>query len=426
MRSFHYSLCPFVQHLCLFYITSSVYVIYRVVGSVGLILCLTVPSLIFTVLLTRNKQLLWGAWCLILLLFNVDPVTSTLEQFMSPIPEGDYKVSVMVAWIILRSLSYSLETCDADPDNNLPLTRQLLTLFAYCLYLPFLFTGPYMPYVDFMTGLNAAYRPWTLRRVMQLMLQLLRFSIWATLASFLLYHFYAHALHWSPQLVVRLNSWSMAGFVYFLLMFFLIKYVVLYGFPGAIASIEGYKAPPPPKCVLILCRFSQLWRDFDFGLYMFMKQHIYLPWVTNAGRGYVSKLQATALVFTFVYVWHGVTPQVMLWSGINFLGVLVEKSADAIAAKTWYKSWENRRLSPRMRRRFYGLLSMLLLVPSVTSLTIFLTSLENSSNVGYRIFVEGFPQVTFTMMFFMYCIAQISFEVHNWKVRRGDKAMKLK
>ena len=392
----------------------------------GLILCITVPSLMLTVLLTRNKQLLWVAWCFILLLFNVEPVTSTLEQFMNAIPEGDYKVSVMVAWIILRSISYSLETCDADPDNNLPISRQILTLFAYCLYLPFLFTGPYMPYVDFMTGLNAPYRPWSVGRVMETLLQFVRFSIWVIIANFLLYHFYAHAMHWSPQLVVRLNSWALAGFLYYLIVFFVIKYVVLYGMPGLFASIEGYEAPPPPKCVLIICRFSELWRKFDYGLYMFMTRHIYLPWVASSGRGYISKLQGTALVFTFVYVWHGVTPQVMLWSGINFLGILAEKSADDIAARPWYIRWEQSYLSSRMKRRYHALLSMCLLVPSVTALAIFLSSLDNASTIGYRVFVEGFPQVTVSVMFFMYCIAQISFEVHNWKVRRGDKAMKVK
>ena len=345
---------------------------------------------------------------------------------MSSIQEGDYKVSVMVAWIILRSLSYSLETCDADPDNDLPFSRQILTLFAYCLYLPFLFTGPYMPYVDFMTGLNSPYRPWNVSRIMQTLIQLIRFSIWAIIANFLLYHFYAHAMHWSPQLVVRLNSWAMAGFLYYLIVFFVIKYVVLYGLPGAIAGIEGYNAPPPPRCVLIICRFSELWRKFDYGLYMFMTRHIYLPWVSSAGRSFVTKMQATALVFTFVYVWHGVTPQVMLWSGINFLGILVEKAGDAIGTRPGYQHWEQTYLSPAMRRRYYGLLSMCLLVPSVTALAIFLSSQDNAKTIGYRVFIEGFPQVTLSLLFFMYCLAQISFEVHNWKVRRGDKAMKIK
>ncbi|KAF2360936.1 Membrane bound O-acyl transferase MBOAT [Trinorchestia longiramus] len=414
------------RHLCALYITGSVCVIYMAVGSIGLILCVAVPSLVFTVLLTRNKQLLWVTWCLILLFFNVSPVTYKLEQFMASVPEGDYKVSVMVAWIIVRSLSYALETCDADPDNNLPISRQLLTLFAYCFYLPFLFTGPYMPYVDFMTGLNAPYIPWNLKRVGQYALQVLRFSFWMCLANFLLHHFYAHALHWSPQMVTRMDSWSMAGFLYYLICFFIIKYVVLYGIPGGIASIEGYKAPPPPKCVIFIWRFSQLWRDFDHGLYLFMTRHIYLPWVSASSRGFMSKLQGTALVFTFVYVWHGVNPQVMMWSGINFCGVMMEKCGDAIASNPSYQAWQERTLSPAMRRRFHACCCMLVLMPSVTALAIFLTSLDNASTIGGRVFLSGFPVVTLTLTFFMYCLAQSSFEMHNWKAWRGDKSVKIK
>ena len=414
------------QHLCLFYIAYSTCVIYKVVGSVGLILCLTVPSLIFTVLLTRNKQMLWIAWCVILLAFNIEPIPSFIVQLMSSVAEGDYKVSVMIAWIILRSLSYSLETCDADPNNDLAVSKQLFTLFAYCLYLPFLFTGPYMPYVDFMTGLNAVYQPWTLNRAIATLLQLFRFGVWLTVANMLLHFFYGHALHWSPQIVVRLDSWALAGFIYFLIIFFIIKYVVLYGIPGQLAIIEGYSPPPPPKCVLILCRFSHVWRHFDAGLYMFMTRHIYWSWLKNTARRFVHKVQGIALVFTFVYVWHGVTPQVMAWSGINFLGVMCEKSADTLSTKPFYKRFEEKVFSRRMKRRFYAVLSALLLVPSAASLSIFLTSIENAFSVISRIFIEGFPNVALTFLFFCYCTAQISFEVYNWKLRKGDKSLKVK
>lgn len=69
-------------------------------------------------------------------------------------PEWEYKISVMVAWIILRSLSFSLEVCDTDPDSSTPHSSLLITLLGYCLYLPFLCTGPYMPYTDFRAGVS--------------------------------------------------------------------------------------------------------------------------------------------------------------------------------------------------------------------------------------------------------------------------------
>ena len=412
--------------LCPYYIACSCLTIFLTVGPVGLILCLTVPSIMFTIHLTRNRQLVWVAWWLILLLFNAEPVTNSLQQLMSTVQEGDYKVSVMVAWIILRSLSFCLETCDSDPDNKVPVVSQILTLFSYCLYLPLIFIGPYMPYPDFIKGLNAPYIPWTKTRIFKLMLQFARFFWWYSVANFLTYHFYGHAFHWSPNIVLRMNSWTLAGFIYYLIIFFIIKYVVLYGFPGVLASIEGYEAPHPPKCVLILCRFSQLWRNFDAGLYNFMTRYIYKPWISYAGTHLIAKLQGIALVFTFVYVWHGVTPQVLTWAAINCLGVVMEKSADTIALTSFYQKVETKLMSIRMQRRWHGLLSMVLLVPSVASLSIFLTSVENARTVGHAIFIKGFPYTTASMMFFMYCIAQIGFEMKNFKLRREQKSYKTK
>ena len=81
-------------------------------------------------------------------------LTHLQEAWVEDTHEGDYKVSVMVAWIILRSLSFSLEICDIDPHAHLPPAPLLITLLGYCLYLPFLCTGPYMPYTDFRAGVG--------------------------------------------------------------------------------------------------------------------------------------------------------------------------------------------------------------------------------------------------------------------------------
>lgn len=79
-------------------------------------------------------------------------MVSLQESWLEEIQEGEYKVSVMVAWIILRSLSFSLEICDTDPDGQLQPIPLLTMLLGYCLYLPFLCTGPYMPFTDFHAG----------------------------------------------------------------------------------------------------------------------------------------------------------------------------------------------------------------------------------------------------------------------------------
>ncbi|XP_037779665.1 uncharacterized protein LOC119576168 [Penaeus monodon] len=131
----------------------------------------------------------------------------------------------MVAWIILRSLSFCLEVCDTDPEGVLSPLPLLTTLLGYCLYLPFVCTGPYMPFTDFQAGLLLPYREWTLKRVLGMVLQIIRFLWWMGFTQALLFHFYAHSLHFTPELVRKMTSWSMAGFVYFLTAFLQLKYV---------------------------------------------------------------------------------------------------------------------------------------------------------------------------------------------------------
>lgn len=406
--------CP--QYLCGFYIGFSLCIMLALIGRVGTVLCLSVPAIMFVVLLTRLKLLVWLTWCLILILINTQYFNTTLVAWVEDAPEWEYKISVMVAWIILRSLSFSLEVCDADPDGSAPHASLLITLLGYCLYLPFLCTGPYMPYTDFRAGLSEPYRGWTIRKLGWTVLQVLRFLLWMGLANFLLFHFYAHSLHYMPELVKRMNSWSMAGFVYFLAAFMLLKYVVLYGLPSVLARLEGYEPPSHPRCTLMTYRMSDVWREFDHGLYRFMLKHIYIPWVGTDTSLY-RQLQGTALVFTFVYVWHGVSAPIFWWSAINFFGVVVEKAGDSIARTPHFKAWEVRWLPGAWQRRFHGLLAVGLYVPSLASLTIFLSSLENAQTVTDRIFFSGFPQCTATMFFFMFCLGQCSMELQNWKMQ---------
>lgn len=78
-------------------------------------------------------------------------------------------------------------------------------------------------------------------------------------------------LSWSIlDLVGRLDIWSAAGLGYTLGQFFMLKYIVLYGVPSSLANLDEIEAPPAPKCVGRIHLYSDMWRDFDRGLYNFM------------------------------------------------------------------------------------------------------------------------------------------------------------
>ena len=67
-----------------------------------------------------------------------------------------------------------------------------------------------------------------------------------------------------------MDVWSAGGLGYCLGQFFMIKYVVMYGLPSRLAALDRVEAPPPPKCIGRIHLYSQMWRDFDRGLYNFM------------------------------------------------------------------------------------------------------------------------------------------------------------
>ena len=73
---------------------------------------------------------------------------------MKDVNEGEYKASVIVAWIILRSMAFCLDTCEEDPMLNYYDFKLWIQFLAYCLYLPLVVMGPFMPYQDFTQGVS--------------------------------------------------------------------------------------------------------------------------------------------------------------------------------------------------------------------------------------------------------------------------------
>jgi len=45
---------------------------------------------------------------------------------------------------------------------------------------------------------------------------------------------------------------------------------MFYGFPILVAQIDGVDAPIPPKCVTLVYLYSDMWRSFDVGLYIYI------------------------------------------------------------------------------------------------------------------------------------------------------------
>ena len=49
----------------------------------------------------------------------------------------------------------------------------------------------------------------------------------------------------------------------------------MYGWSCFLAKLDGVAAPPHPKCIGRIHLYSDMWRHFDNGLYLFMQKYIY-------------------------------------------------------------------------------------------------------------------------------------------------------
>ena len=52
------------------------------------------------------------------------------------------------------------------------------------------------------------------------------------------------------------------------------------------------------------------------------------------------RLLASAVTFTFVYIWHGTQSHVLIWSLFNFIGITLEATAKGIGKHPKYTKYE--------------------------------------------------------------------------------------
>nr|SVE74200.1 EOG090X06SF [Daphnia barbata] len=313
----------------------------------------------------------------------------------------EYLFSVVLAWTHARSISYLVDTL-SDPGQ-----KKLTNFYHYCFYLPLLPSGPLMLYRDFKLSVeNVTNQKCHFDHLVKSGALVARYLFWWFIHQLALHYFYHSALQYHSGIIRRLDIWSAAGFGYSLGQFFMTKYVVLYGLPSALARLDHVDAPPPPKCIGRIHLYSQMWRDFDRGLYNFMLQYIYMP-IKGTSTKTWSKLTGTAICFAFVCVWHGASTAVVIWCASNYIGICMETMGKHCASWWPFSDWKAN-WSPSNWLRFQAAAASPLLLMSALSNFCFFTD----ANVGYllarKAIYEGGIVRLLCILFFMYCCCHVS------------------
>ncbi|KAI3389975.1 hypothetical protein SNEBB_009181 [Seison nebaliae] len=216
---------------------------------------------------------------------------------------------------------------------------QRISLYSY--YLPNLFNGPYVDYQrwynsNFLT--NETKESNMMNKVIKLMKYFLFFGI-------ILFVTYQLALYIYPISLVEFVSnveeiypgfhnstiptFDRIGFRYYGFFYYLgtieygLKYLYLYGIGLLISAVvDGIEIPILPFGITFLPLPKGMWKYFDVGIYEYLVRTLYIP-LRNTNF-----LLAGFICYSFVYIWHGRTINLLYWSICCYISYLMQISIE--------------------------------------------------------------------------------------------------
>ena len=75
--------------------------------------------------------------------------------------------------------------------------------------------------------------------------------------------------------------------------------------------------------------------------------------VMGKKSGVLNQLFAATVCFSFIYVWHGIMPNVLKWSVLNYIGIVTETAGRTLWKNEMYQKMEKSLLGPRYAVLFF-------------------------------------------------------------------------
>uniref|UniRef100_A0ABI7WAH4 Hedgehog acyltransferase n=2 Tax=Felis catus TaxID=9685 RepID=A0ABI7WAH4_FELCA len=281
--------------------------------------------------------------------------------------------------------SFSLEFCWQETENSF---YSFPWLVAYVFYYPVFHNGPILSFPEFITQMQQQEYCSLKSSLSAFALGLGRLLCYWWLAELMVHLMYMHAIYSSAPLLRAVSCWTLGGLALAQVIFFYLKYLVLFGVPALLMRLDGLTPPPLPRCVSTMFSFTGMWRYFDVGLHDFLIRYVYIP-VGGSQHGLLRTLFATAVTFAFVSFWHGGHDYLWYWAALNWLGVVAENTVQRLVQTPCIQDSLIHFLSPQARRRFHAAFASCSTSMLILSNLVFLGGSQVGKIYWNRIFIQG-------------------------------------
>ncbi|XP_031195221.1 protein-cysteine N-palmitoyltransferase HHAT isoform X1 [Mastomys coucha] len=375
-----------------------------VLGASGVLMVLLHSTIAFCVAQFRSVLLSWLCSLLLLSTLRLQSVEEVKRRWYET--ENEYYLLQFTLTVrCLYYTSFSLELCRQSPSAQ-PASYSFPWLLTYVFYYPVFHNGPILSFPEFFRQMQQPELSSLQHNLCILAKGLGRLLCWWWLAELMVHLMYMHALYSSIPLLESVSCWTLGGLALAQVLFFYVKYLVLFGVPALLLRLDGLTPPSLPRCVSTMFSFTGMWRYFDVGLHSFLIRYVYIP-LGGSQRGLLGTLLSTATTFAFVSYWHGSYEDLWCWAALNWLGVTVESGVQKLLKTPCVQETLARHLSPRARRRLHALLAACSTSMLILFNLVFLGGIQVGKTYWKRIFLQGWPWVTLSVLGFLYCYSHV-------------------